>query len=132
MLTDWAYRSKINFFLYESVEFTGKPLTEGGLRLGYIFTNGKYEVAAFGRNIIDTRRITGGDRLQQPDRLHQRAAHGGRPVQGQLLSAGDCAGRLCASIAVNPSKSRERSRLFSFRRPLPARDYAHRIKSISK
>lgn len=59
-LTDWSYRSKINFFLYESVEFTGKPLTEGGLRLGYIFSNGKYEVAAFGRNILDTRRITGG------------------------------------------------------------------------
>ncbi len=59
VLTDWAYRSKINFFLYEAVEFAGKPLTEGGLRLGYIFGNGKYEVAAFGRNITDTRRITG-------------------------------------------------------------------------
>jgi hypothetical protein len=30
--TDWSYRSKINFFLYEAAEFTGKPLTEGGLR----------------------------------------------------------------------------------------------------
>ncbi|MDL2358558.1 MAG: TonB-dependent receptor [Pseudomonadota bacterium] len=59
VLTDWTYRSKINFFLYEAVEFTGKSLTEGGLRLGYIFGNGKYEVAAFGRNITDTRRITG-------------------------------------------------------------------------
>lgn len=59
VLTDVAYRSKINFFLYESVEFSGKPLTEAGLRLGYIWNNGKYEVAAFGRNITDTRRITG-------------------------------------------------------------------------
>ncbi|MES2757415.1 MAG: TonB-dependent receptor [Pseudomonadota bacterium] len=59
VLSDWAYRSKINFFLYEAVEFSGKPLTEGGLRLGYIWNNGKYEVAAFGRNITDTRRITG-------------------------------------------------------------------------
>ena len=49
--TDWAYRSKVNFFLYESVEFTGQPLTQGGLRLGYIWGDGKYEVAAFSRNI---------------------------------------------------------------------------------
>ncbi len=58
--TDWSYRSKINFFLYESTEFTGAPLTEGGLRLGYIFGSGKYEVAAFGRNVLDQRRVTGG------------------------------------------------------------------------
>jgi iron complex outermembrane receptor protein len=57
--TDWSYRTKINFFLYEAVEFTGKPLTEGGLRVGYNWAGGKYEVAAFGRNILDQRRITG-------------------------------------------------------------------------
>ena len=33
--TDWVYRSKVNFFLYEATEFTGKALTEGGLRVGY-------------------------------------------------------------------------------------------------
>lgn len=59
VFTDWSYRSKINFFLYEATEFTGAPLTEGGVRVGYIFGNGKYEVAAFGRNILDQRRITG-------------------------------------------------------------------------
>jgi iron complex outermembrane receptor protein len=58
--TDWSYRSKMNFFLYEAAEFTGKPLTEGGLRVGYNWAGGKYEVAAFGRNILDQRRITGG------------------------------------------------------------------------
>jgi iron complex outermembrane receptor protein len=57
--TDWSYRTKINFFLYEAVEYTGKPLTEGGLRVGYNWAGGKYEVAAFGRNILDQRRITG-------------------------------------------------------------------------
>ncbi|MGJ7917398.1 TonB-dependent receptor [Massilia sp. LXY-6] len=57
--TDWSYRTKINFFLYEAAEFTGKPLTEGGLRVGYNWAGGKYEVAAFGRNILDQRRITG-------------------------------------------------------------------------
>jgi iron complex outermembrane receptor protein len=57
--TDWSYRTKINFFLYEAAEFTGKPLTEGGLRVGYNWAGGKYELAAFGRNILDQRRITG-------------------------------------------------------------------------
>jgi iron complex outermembrane recepter protein len=60
VLTDWVYRSKINFFLYESVEFTGRPLTEGGIRAGYVFGNGKYELAAFGRNITNQIRIVGG------------------------------------------------------------------------
>ena len=57
--TDWSYRSKINFFLYESTEFTGKSLLEGGLRVGYQWDAGKYEVAAFGRNITNTTRVTG-------------------------------------------------------------------------
>jgi iron complex outermembrane recepter protein len=60
VLTDWVYRSKINFFLYESKEFTGKALTEGGLRVGYVWGNGKYEAALFGRNITNQIRIVGG------------------------------------------------------------------------
>ena len=58
--TDWVYRSKVNFFLYESVEFTGKSLTEGGLRLGYVWGNGNYEVAAYSRNITNQIRVVGG------------------------------------------------------------------------
>ena len=58
--TDWVYRSKVNFFLYESKEFTGKAMTEGGLRVGYSWANGKYDVAAFARNITDQTRIVGG------------------------------------------------------------------------
>lgn len=57
--TDWAYRSKVSFFLYDSVEFTGKSLTEGGLRVGYIFGDGRYEAAVFGRNITNQIRTTG-------------------------------------------------------------------------
>jgi iron complex outermembrane receptor protein len=60
VVTDWAYRSKINFFLYESVEFTGKPLLEGGLRAGYSFGGGKYEAALFVRNITDKIVAVGG------------------------------------------------------------------------
>jgi iron complex outermembrane receptor protein len=58
--TDWVYRSKINFFLYESIEFTGKPLTEGGLRAGYLWGKGKYEAAAFVRNLANQIRVVGG------------------------------------------------------------------------
>jgi iron complex outermembrane receptor protein len=58
--TDWVYRDKVNFFLYESTEFTGKALTEGGLRLGYTWANGKYDVAGFVRNITNQIRIVGG------------------------------------------------------------------------
>ncbi len=59
-LTDWVYRSKVNFFLYDSVEFTGKALTEGGVRVGYTWSNGKYELAAYGRNITNQIRAVSG------------------------------------------------------------------------
>jgi len=49
--TDWAYRSKIQFFLYNSVEFSDDNMLEGGLRIGY--RTGKFDVAAFGRNITN-------------------------------------------------------------------------------
>ena len=57
--TDWSYRSKVDFFLYESREFTGKAMTVGGLRSGYDWDNGKYEVAAFVRNLTNEIRVTG-------------------------------------------------------------------------
>ncbi len=60
VLADVVYRSKINFFLYESTEFTGKALTEMGLRAGYSFGNGKYEAAAFVRNLTNQIRVVGG------------------------------------------------------------------------
>jgi iron complex outermembrane receptor protein len=59
IFTDWAYRSRVNIFLYEALEFTAKPLTEGGLRVGYIWGNGKYEAAVFGRNVTNQVRVTG-------------------------------------------------------------------------
>ncbi|MBS0367191.1 MAG: TonB-dependent receptor [Proteobacteria bacterium] len=58
--TDWSYRSEVNFFLYRAAEFTGKPLTLGGLRVGYIWDQGRYEVAAFGRNVTNKIVAVGG------------------------------------------------------------------------
>ena len=51
VFTDWYHRSKINFFLYESVEFSDDQLLEGGLRLGY--KTNRYDVAGFVRNITN-------------------------------------------------------------------------------
>jgi iron complex outermembrane recepter protein len=58
--TDWNYRTEVNFFLYESTEFTGDPLLEGGLRLGYAWNDGNYELALFGRNITNEQEAVGG------------------------------------------------------------------------
>lgn len=50
--TDWAYRSEVNYFLYEAKEFTGRPEMIGGLRFGYQTPKG-LEVAVFVRNITN-------------------------------------------------------------------------------
>ena len=60
VLTDWAWRDEVSFFLYESREFVGDPLLEGGLRVGYNWDGARYEVAAFGRNILDEEELVGG------------------------------------------------------------------------
>lgn len=57
VFTDWSYRSEINYFLYESDEFHGKPLLEGGLRVGYGWSDGDREVAFFGRNITNEEQL---------------------------------------------------------------------------
>lgn len=49
---DVAYRSEINFFLYEAAEFTGKAFTQVGLRGGYV-TKGGMEIAGYVRNLTD-------------------------------------------------------------------------------
>jgi iron complex outermembrane receptor protein len=56
---DWAYYSEKNFFLYESEEFRDDSL-EFGLRIGYAFAQNKYELALFGRNILDEEIMQGG------------------------------------------------------------------------
>jgi iron complex outermembrane receptor protein len=51
VFTDWYHRSKVQFFLYRSVEFSDDQLLEGGLRVGY--RTDRFDVAAFGRNITN-------------------------------------------------------------------------------
>jgi iron complex outermembrane receptor protein len=58
-ITDWNYRSTYNMFLYEAKEYTAKAMLEGGLRAGYKWGEGKYEVAAFARNITNKQQVIG-------------------------------------------------------------------------
>ena len=51
VFTDWYHRSKIDFFLYKSVEFSDDQLLEGGLRIGY--KTDRFDVAGFVRNITN-------------------------------------------------------------------------------
>ena len=53
--TDWAYRSDINFFLYESEEFRGDALLEGGLRIAY--ETDTWSTGLYGRNITDADKL---------------------------------------------------------------------------
>ena len=58
--TDWAYRSRVRFFLYDSVEYADDWLLEGGLRLACLVPNADIEVAIIGRNILNDTSPTGG------------------------------------------------------------------------
>ena len=56
---DFAYQSEKHFFLYDSVEFVSSAF-ELGARLGYAWNNARYEVALFGRNILDAEIVRNG------------------------------------------------------------------------
>jgi iron complex outermembrane recepter protein len=56
--TDWAYRSKVNFFLYTSKEFNDDSMLEGGLRVGY--KTDAFDIAGFVRNITNDVSAVGG------------------------------------------------------------------------
>jgi hypothetical protein len=98
--TDWSYRSSYNFFLYEAVEYKAKDLLEGGLRVGYKWGDGKYDLALYGRNITDRSAIGRRDRLQQPDRHPERTAHVWRAVQDEFLTLQHRSA--CVHLGVTP------------------------------
>ena len=56
---DVLYRGKVNFFLYQSQEFSDGRQIEVGLRSGYRDAADRFEVAVFGRNIFDDRSLQG-------------------------------------------------------------------------
>lgn len=58
--TDWAYRSRVQFFLYDSAEYSDDWLLEGGVRLACQLPDGNTEIALIGRNILNDTSPTGG------------------------------------------------------------------------
>ena len=58
--TDWAYRSRVRFFLYDSVEYADDWLLEGGVRLACLLPHTDVEIAIIGRNILNDTSPTGG------------------------------------------------------------------------
>ncbi|PLW82023.1 TonB-dependent receptor [Kineobactrum sediminis] len=57
---DVSHRSRVNFFLYDSVEFRGDDETLVGLRAAFSPADAAYELAIFSRNVFDDRSIKGG------------------------------------------------------------------------
>nr|MBA4769933.1 TonB-dependent receptor [Sphingobium sp.] len=57
--TDWNIQGYTNFVLYRTKEFYSKGDFEGGLKLGYTAPDGKYEIAAFARNITGEKNLKG-------------------------------------------------------------------------
>jgi iron complex outermembrane receptor protein len=58
-LADTAYRSEVNFFLYESPEFTGDPLWETGGRVGYRTDDERLELSFWARNVFGAEEVVG-------------------------------------------------------------------------
>jgi iron complex outermembrane recepter protein len=57
--TDWTYRSSVLTTAYNSIESNVKPLTIGGLRVGYENYEQDLELSAYVRNIMNRVQITG-------------------------------------------------------------------------
>lgn len=55
--TNWAYRGNTNYLLYDSAQFSEKGFWQGDARATFEFANGKYEIALFAQNILNTEAI---------------------------------------------------------------------------
>ena len=57
--TDWNIQGYTQFVLYKTKEFTSNGNFEGGVKVGYSVDNGKYELAAFARNVTNEKNLKG-------------------------------------------------------------------------
>lgn len=57
--TDWMWQGYTNFVLYKTREFYSKGDFEGGLKVGYSAPDGRYEIAAFARNLTNEKNLKG-------------------------------------------------------------------------
>lgn len=58
--TDWSIQGETNLFLYKTTEFNTNGTFEGGVKFGYRWNDGQYEIAAYGRNITNEVNLKGG------------------------------------------------------------------------
>jgi hypothetical protein len=86
-MTDWDYRSSYNMFLYEAREYKAKPLVQGGLRAGYKWGDGKYELAAYARNITNRIQVVAAIDFDNLTGILNEPRTFGAAVQGELLSS---------------------------------------------
>jgi len=59
VFTDWSVQGKTHLLLYQATEFQTSGTFEGGVRAGYRWNDGQYEVALFGRNITNEHNLKG-------------------------------------------------------------------------
>jgi outer membrane receptor protein involved in Fe transport len=57
--TDWWLQGYTNFFLYKSKEFHTNGNYEGGLKIGYVFPDKRFQVAAYARNLTNNPNLQG-------------------------------------------------------------------------
>jgi iron complex outermembrane receptor protein len=57
--TDWWLQGYTNFFLYKSKEFHTNGNYEGGLKVGYVFPDKRFQVAAYARNLTNNPNLQG-------------------------------------------------------------------------
>ncbi len=57
--TDWFKEGDKSLMIYDSAEFKTSGDFEGGVKVGYIFGDGMYEAAMFGRNITNEHNLKG-------------------------------------------------------------------------
>ncbi len=58
--TDWWWQGYTNFFLYKSKEFHTNGNYEGGLKIGYVFPDKHFQIAAYARNLTNKPNLQGG------------------------------------------------------------------------
>jgi len=57
--TDWMFQSDMQFLIYDAVEFHSGDIMEGGVRIGFAHSSGRWDAALFGRNITDEENLKG-------------------------------------------------------------------------
>ena len=53
------FQSDMQFLIYDAVEYHSGDIMEGGVRIGFAHSSGRWDAALFGRNITDEENLKG-------------------------------------------------------------------------